>query len=117
VLYERGGRYDPRRRRPGAFREYDDLDEFFATTEPRLQTETGRELFAGSASGTGPLATSRSPSGPSVRVASSTTVVELQNDDCRDSTAGSAAKIARTLTTEPVLKSESFHHACPRTLI
>jgi len=46
VLYERGGRYDPAGGDPGAFREYDDLDEFFATTEPRLQTETGRELFA-----------------------------------------------------------------------
>ncbi|EMA61843.1 HD domain-containing protein [Halorubrum kocurii] len=46
VLYERGDRYDPADGDPGAFREYDDLDEFFATTEPRLRTETGRALFA-----------------------------------------------------------------------
>ncbi|WP_096393798.1 HD family hydrolase [Halorubrum trapanicum] len=46
VIYERGDRYDPARGEPDAFREYDDLDEFFATTEPRLRTEAGRELFA-----------------------------------------------------------------------
>ncbi|SDE98671.1 putative hydrolases of HD superfamily [Halorubrum xinjiangense] len=46
VTYERDDRYDPERGDPGAFREYDDLDEFFATTEPRLRTETGTELFA-----------------------------------------------------------------------
>ena len=45
VLYERGDRYDPADGDPDAFREYDALDEFFATTEPRLRTETGRELF------------------------------------------------------------------------
>jgi len=45
VIYERDARYDPADGEPDAFREYDDLDEFFATTEPRLQTETGRELF------------------------------------------------------------------------
>jgi len=45
VLYERDDRYDPADGDPDAFREYDDLDEFFATTEPRLRTETGRELF------------------------------------------------------------------------
>ena len=45
VLYERGDRYDPADGDPDAFREYDDLDEFFATTEPRLRTATGRELF------------------------------------------------------------------------
>ncbi|MFD1571392.1 HD domain-containing protein [Halorubrum laminariae] len=45
VIYERGDRYDPAAGDPGAFREYDDLDEFFATTEPRLRTETGRDLF------------------------------------------------------------------------
>ncbi|WP_050032923.1 HD domain-containing protein [Halorubrum halophilum] len=45
VLYERGDRYDPADGDPEAFREYDDLDEFFATTEPRLRTETGRALF------------------------------------------------------------------------
>ncbi|ELZ43006.1 metal dependent phosphohydrolase [Halorubrum californiense DSM 19288] len=46
VTYERDDRYDPERGDPDAFREYDDLDEFFATTEPRLRTETGRKLFA-----------------------------------------------------------------------
>jgi putative hydrolase of HD superfamily len=45
VVYERGGRYDPAAGDPEAFREYDDLDEFFATTEPRLRTATGRALF------------------------------------------------------------------------
>jgi putative hydrolase of HD superfamily len=45
VVYERDGRYDPAAGEPDAFREYDALDEFFATTEPRLRTETGRELF------------------------------------------------------------------------
>jgi len=45
VRYERGDRYDPERGDPDAFREYDDLDEFFATTEPRLRTDAGRELF------------------------------------------------------------------------
>ena len=46
VIYERDERYYPKRGDPDAFREYDDLDEFFATSEPRLRTETGRELFA-----------------------------------------------------------------------
>ena len=46
VVYERGDRYDPADGDPDAFREYDDLDEFFVTTEPRLRTETGRALFA-----------------------------------------------------------------------
>ena len=46
VIYERDDRYDPAAGDPDAFREYDDLDEFFATTEPRLRTETGRALFA-----------------------------------------------------------------------
>jgi putative hydrolase of HD superfamily len=46
VVYERDDRYDPARGEPDAFREYDDLDEFFATSEPRLRTETGRALFA-----------------------------------------------------------------------
>jgi len=45
VVYERDDRYDPADGDPDAFREYDDLDEFFATTEPRLRTETGRALF------------------------------------------------------------------------
>ncbi|TKX75731.1 HD family hydrolase [Halorubrum sp. GN11_10-6_MGM] len=46
VIYERDGRYDPARGEPEAFREYEDLDEFFATSEPRLRTDAGRELFA-----------------------------------------------------------------------
>ncbi|WP_418284193.1 HD domain-containing protein [Halorubrum sp. DTA46] len=46
VVYERDGRYDPADGDPDAFREYDDLDEFFATAEPRLRTDTGRALFA-----------------------------------------------------------------------
>jgi len=46
VIYERDARYDPGDGDPDAFREYDDLDEFFATTEPRLRTETGNALFA-----------------------------------------------------------------------
>jgi putative hydrolase of HD superfamily len=45
VVYEREGRYDPADGDPDAFREYDDLDEFFATTESRLRTEAGRSLF------------------------------------------------------------------------
>ncbi len=44
LLYELEGRYDPAE--GDAFREYDDLDEFFATAEPRLRTELGRELVA-----------------------------------------------------------------------
>ncbi|OYR69080.1 HD domain-containing protein [Halorubrum ezzemoulense] len=46
LRYERGDRYDPERGDPDAFREYDDLDEFFATSEPRLRTDAGVELFA-----------------------------------------------------------------------
>ena len=45
VVYERDDRYDPAAGDPDAFREYDDLDEFFATTAARLRTETGRDLF------------------------------------------------------------------------
>ncbi|ESS03824.1 MAG: putative hydrolase of HD superfamily [uncultured archaeon A07HR67] len=45
VAYERAGRYDPADGRPAAFAEYDALDEFFATTEPRLRTDAGRALF------------------------------------------------------------------------
>lgn len=46
LVYEREGRYDPEA--PDAsehFEEYDQLDEFFATAEPRLRTAVGRELF------------------------------------------------------------------------
>ena len=46
VHYERGDRYDPARGEPDAFDEYDGLDEFFATSEPRLRTDAGRDLFA-----------------------------------------------------------------------
>jgi len=45
VIYERDERYDPAAGDPDAFREYEALDEFFATAESRLQTETGREIF------------------------------------------------------------------------
>ncbi|SNR43564.1 HD domain-containing protein [Halorubrum vacuolatum] len=45
VIYERDDRYDPEAGDPNAFREYEALDEFFATTESRLQTGTGREIF------------------------------------------------------------------------
>jgi putative hydrolase of HD superfamily len=46
--YESTGRYDPTASGPGdpdAFAEYDALDEFFATAEPRLRTDTGRGYF------------------------------------------------------------------------
>ena len=45
VVYEREDRYDPATGDPTAFTEYDALDEFFATTEQRLQTDAGRVLF------------------------------------------------------------------------
>ena len=45
VIYERDDRYEPESGDPEAFREYEALDEFFATTDARLRTETGRELF------------------------------------------------------------------------
>ena len=45
VAYERDDRYDPERGDPDAFREYDRLDEFFATAAPRIRTDAGRELF------------------------------------------------------------------------
>jgi putative hydrolase of HD superfamily len=44
LYYEREGRYDPTEDRP-AFQEYDRLDEFFATAEPRLRTDVGRALY------------------------------------------------------------------------
>ena len=46
LAYERADRYDPAAGDPDAFEAYDDLDEFFATTEPRLQTDAGRALFS-----------------------------------------------------------------------
>jgi putative hydrolase of HD superfamily len=42
--YEREGRYDPDAEND-EFEAFDDLDEFFATAEPRLSTEVGRRLF------------------------------------------------------------------------
>lgn len=45
IVYERDDRYDPADGETAAFREYDALDEFFATTDPRLRTEAGRALF------------------------------------------------------------------------
>lgn len=44
LKYERQQRYDPKEENED-FQEYDNLDEFFATTEPRLNTETGKQLF------------------------------------------------------------------------
>jgi putative hydrolase of HD superfamily len=44
LKYERQERYDPEEDNEN-FQEYDDLDEFFATTEPRLKTDTGKQLF------------------------------------------------------------------------
>lgn len=44
LYYEREGRYDPDAEAP-EFEEYDHLDEFFATAEPRLSTPVGRRLY------------------------------------------------------------------------
>ena len=44
LVYERENRYDGERENE-QFEEYEDLDEFFATAEPRLRTGVGRELF------------------------------------------------------------------------
>jgi putative hydrolase of HD superfamily len=44
LKYERQKRYDPEEDNEN-FQEYDDPDEFFATTEPRLKTDTGKQLF------------------------------------------------------------------------
>lgn len=44
LVYEREGRYDPDADNPN-FEAYDDLEEFFATAEPRLSTDVGRSLF------------------------------------------------------------------------
>ena len=45
LKYEKDERYDPEEENEN-FQEYDNLDEFFATSEPRLNTETGKDLFA-----------------------------------------------------------------------
>lgn len=44
LYYERAKRYDATVDQP-AFEEYDRLDEFFATAEPRVQTDVGRALY------------------------------------------------------------------------
>lgn len=44
LYYEREGRYDRDAENP-EFEEYDHLDEFFATAEPRLSTDVGRRLY------------------------------------------------------------------------
>lgn len=44
LYYERERRYEPTADRP-AFDQYDRLDEFFATAEPRLRTDVGRALY------------------------------------------------------------------------
>lgn len=46
LFYERQNRYEPGEGEPEAFQEYEALDEFFATAEPRLRTATGRALVA-----------------------------------------------------------------------
>jgi putative hydrolase of HD superfamily len=43
LKYEKQGRYDPEENEN--FQKYDNLDEFFATAEPRLNTDTGEKLF------------------------------------------------------------------------
>ncbi|MDA3948865.1 MAG: HD domain-containing protein [Spirochaeta sp.] len=44
LLYERDRRYDPHRE-AGEFPDYEHLDEFFATAEPRFTTETGKRVY------------------------------------------------------------------------
>lgn len=44
LIYERQERYDPDEDNEH-FEEYEHLDEFFATTEPRLRTEVGKTCF------------------------------------------------------------------------
>jgi len=44
LYYEREGRYEPAADNEH-FEVFDDLDEFFATAEPRLSTDVGRSLF------------------------------------------------------------------------
>lgn len=45
LVYESERRYDPGSDTRNAFVEFTHLDEFFATAEPRLQTELGRSLY------------------------------------------------------------------------
>lgn len=44
LKYEKQDRYDPEEENEN-FQEYENLDEFFATTEPRITTLKGQELF------------------------------------------------------------------------
>lgn len=44
LKYEKEERYNHDEENKN-FQEYDNLDEFFATTQPRLNTETGKKLF------------------------------------------------------------------------
>lgn len=44
LQYEKQGRYDPEEDNEN-FQEYEGLDEFFATTEPRITTLKGQQLF------------------------------------------------------------------------
>lgn len=44
LKYEKEDRYDPEEENE-SFQEYERLDEFFATTEPRIRTLKGQELF------------------------------------------------------------------------
>jgi len=44
LKYEKQGRYDPDEDNKN-FQKYENLDEFFATTEPRITTLKGQELF------------------------------------------------------------------------
>lgn len=44
LKYEKQQRYNPEEENEN-FQDYDNLDEFFATTQPRLNTDTGKKLF------------------------------------------------------------------------
>ena len=44
LKYEKQQRYDSNEQNEN-FQQYDNLDEFFATTESRLNTEIGEEIF------------------------------------------------------------------------
>ena len=44
LKYEKQQRYNPEEENKN-FQEHENLDEFFATTQPRLNTETGKQLF------------------------------------------------------------------------
>lgn len=44
LKYEKEGRYNPEEENEN-FQKYDNLDEFFATSRPRLHTDLGKQLF------------------------------------------------------------------------